>query len=78
MDQHDTTDAHRGVNGDLGVSDLPGFEGWTIVAPAPETPTALPMLVSPDGRAAVRLDMAEAMSQYWHPRHGDGEPIGGH
>jgi hypothetical protein len=40
-------------------STLPGFEGWTIVAPSPELAQEPPFLLSPDGRGAVREDIAE-------------------
>ena len=44
--------------------DLPGFRGW-VIHPAPPISSAQPMLVSPDGHTAVRLDVAERISATW-------------
>jgi hypothetical protein len=44
------------------VSQLPGFEGWTIVPAPAEVSSQPPMLVSPDGHTAVRQDLAQAIA----------------
>lgn len=47
------------VRGELQRSTIPGYVGWTIVPPPPELPNEPAFLLSPDGRTAVRQDIAE-------------------
>jgi hypothetical protein len=50
------------------------FAGWHVVAAPQELPSGPAVLLSPDGHLVIRMDMAQALAQYWQ-RRSDGPGV---
>ncbi|MEV6489047.1 hypothetical protein AB0M20_10505 [Actinoplanes sp. NPDC051633] len=58
-------DRHDDVAAESAATDLPGFEGYRLLPPPAEVPSLGPSLLSPDGRHAIRMDLARVISAHY-------------